>query len=262
MAKLPERDAEAPLQPTEPVSLPGAFSDDPDPAAGLFPATKVLGYSSAPKTKFGSATDGGEVPKRSLEEYLMFFRHCTKRSAAQWQLSKRPKKRVAGEYVATEGIAAAPSNTSGTDEDLREAFEEEEILAEVIAESIALARSNRERSKRAPGPIIEMSLGPARDMLSLHNRYEDLKPTFATSEFRKATHEANLANYLQKQPAKHGEVENQIKAEPSSKTKATFLVRTWFRLLNHHWRLQRLPFIGGCCSRGNFPSRKPTFRRL
>ncbi|CAL8090254.1 unnamed protein product [Prunus armeniaca] len=27
-----------------------------------------------------------EVPKRSLEEYLMFFRHCTKRSAAQWQL--------------------------------------------------------------------------------------------------------------------------------------------------------------------------------
>ncbi|CAL9000100.1 unnamed protein product, partial [Prunus brigantina] len=40
--------------------------------------------------------------------------------------SKRPKKRVAGEYVATEGIAAAPSNTSGTDEDLREAFEEVE----------------------------------------------------------------------------------------------------------------------------------------
>ncbi|BBH04063.1 hypothetical protein Prudu_015105 [Prunus dulcis] len=27
-----------------------------------------------------------EVPKRSLEEYLMFFRHCTKRSAAQWQV--------------------------------------------------------------------------------------------------------------------------------------------------------------------------------
>ncbi|BBG99802.1 hypothetical protein Prudu_009610, partial [Prunus dulcis] len=27
-----------------------------------------------------------EVPKRSLEEYLMLFRHCTKRSAAQWQV--------------------------------------------------------------------------------------------------------------------------------------------------------------------------------
>ncbi|CAL9019156.1 unnamed protein product [Prunus brigantina] len=27
-----------------------------------------------------------EVPKRSIEEYLMFFRHCTKRSAAQWRV--------------------------------------------------------------------------------------------------------------------------------------------------------------------------------
>ncbi|CAL2258880.1 unnamed protein product [Prunus armeniaca] len=27
-----------------------------------------------------------EVPKCSIEEYLMFFRHCTKRSAAQWQV--------------------------------------------------------------------------------------------------------------------------------------------------------------------------------
>ncbi|CAL9001592.1 unnamed protein product [Prunus brigantina] len=27
-----------------------------------------------------------EVPKRSIDEYLMFFRHCTKRSAAQWQM--------------------------------------------------------------------------------------------------------------------------------------------------------------------------------
>ncbi|CAL2246646.1 unnamed protein product [Prunus armeniaca] len=27
-----------------------------------------------------------EVPKRSIEEYLMFFRHCTKRLAAQWQV--------------------------------------------------------------------------------------------------------------------------------------------------------------------------------
>ncbi|CAL8162180.1 unnamed protein product [Prunus armeniaca] len=27
-----------------------------------------------------------EVPKRSTEEYLMFFRHCNKRSAAHWQV--------------------------------------------------------------------------------------------------------------------------------------------------------------------------------
>lgn len=27
-----------------------------------------------------------EVPKRWIEEYLMFFRHCTKRSIAQWQV--------------------------------------------------------------------------------------------------------------------------------------------------------------------------------
>ena len=32
-------------------------------------------------------------------------------------------------------------------------------------------------------------------MLNLHDRYEDLKPTFKTSEFCKATHEANLADY-------------------------------------------------------------------
>ncbi|KAL6280385.1 hypothetical protein ACE6H2_017266 [Prunus campanulata] len=30
-----------------------------------------------------------EVPKRSIEEYLMWFRHCTKRSAAQWQVVVR-----------------------------------------------------------------------------------------------------------------------------------------------------------------------------
>ncbi|CAL8152487.1 unnamed protein product [Prunus armeniaca] len=30
-----------------------------------------------------------EVPKRFIEEYLMFFRHCTKRSAAQWQVVLR-----------------------------------------------------------------------------------------------------------------------------------------------------------------------------
>ncbi|CAL2246647.1 unnamed protein product [Prunus armeniaca] len=42
---------------------------------------------------------------------------------------------------------------------------------------------------------LEMSLGLARDVLNIHNRYEDLKPTFKTSEFCKATHKANLADY-------------------------------------------------------------------
>ncbi|CAL2255862.1 unnamed protein product [Prunus armeniaca] len=30
-----------------------------------------------------------EVPKCSVEEYLMFFRHCTKRSVAHWQVVLR-----------------------------------------------------------------------------------------------------------------------------------------------------------------------------
>ncbi|CAL8167611.1 unnamed protein product [Prunus armeniaca] len=57
------------------------------------------------------------------------------------------------------------------------------------------------RENMAPRPILEISLGLARDMLNLHNRYEDLKPSFKASEFCKATHEANLVDY-QKQKAK------------------------------------------------------------
>lgn len=30
-----------------------------------------------------------EVPKRLIEEYMMFFRHCTERSATQWQVVLR-----------------------------------------------------------------------------------------------------------------------------------------------------------------------------
>ncbi|CAL8174388.1 unnamed protein product [Prunus armeniaca] len=47
----------------------------------------------------------------------------------------------------------------------------------------------------APRPILEISLGLARDVLNLHNCYEDLKPLFKASEFCQATHEANLADY-------------------------------------------------------------------
>ncbi|CAL8123394.1 unnamed protein product [Prunus armeniaca] len=111
------------------------------------------------------------------------------------------------------------------------------------------------RQNMAPRPILEMSLVLARDVLNLHDRYEDLKPTFKTSEFCKATHEANLADFakqkaeldqmvagykeakaagdklekeiaeLQKQLAERREVQHRLGAGLSSKTKATFLVQ-------------------------------------
>ncbi|CAL8152948.1 unnamed protein product [Prunus armeniaca] len=111
------------------------------------------------------------------------------------------------------------------------------------------------RQNMAPKPILEMSLDLARDVLNLHDRYEDLRPTFKTSEFCKATHEANLADFakqkaeldqmvvgykeakatadklekqiaeLQKQLAEHREVQHRLGAGLSSKTKATFLVQ-------------------------------------
>ncbi|CAL2254919.1 unnamed protein product [Prunus armeniaca] len=52
------------------------------------------------------------------------------------------------------------------------------------------------RENMAPRPTLEMSLSLARDVLNLHDRYEDLKPTFKTSDFCKATHKANLADYV------------------------------------------------------------------
>ncbi|CAL2245406.1 unnamed protein product [Prunus armeniaca] len=85
--------------------------------------------------------------------------------------SKRLRKKIVEEYVAPKGTRAVPTTTSGTDDDLREVFEaveqekeleeleevgegpqekaktveeEEEIPAEVIAESIALARKQQE----------------------------------------------------------------------------------------------------------------------
>ncbi|CAL2256134.1 unnamed protein product [Prunus armeniaca] len=49
------------------------------------------------------------------------------------------------------------------------------------------------RQNMAPKPILEISLDLAKDVLNLHDHYEDLKPTFKASEFCKTTHEANLA---------------------------------------------------------------------
>ena len=112
------------------------------------------------------------------------------------------------------------------------------------------------RQNMAPKPILEMGLSLARDVLNLHDRYEDLRPTFKTSEFCKATHEANLADFarqkteldqmvagykeakatadklekqieeLQKQLAECREVQSRLGAGLSSKTKATFLVQS------------------------------------
>ncbi|CAL2240049.1 unnamed protein product [Prunus armeniaca] len=111
------------------------------------------------------------------------------------------------------------------------------------------------RENMAPRPILELSLGLARDVLNLHNRYEDLKPSFKASEFCKATHEANLADYakqkteldqmvagykeaktvadklekqieeLQKQLARLRERQNKLEARLGTKTKATFFVQ-------------------------------------
>ncbi|CAL2229698.1 unnamed protein product [Prunus armeniaca] len=86
------------------------------------------------------------------------------------------------------------------------------------------------RQNMAPKPILEMSLGLARDVLNLHDRYEDLKPTFKTSEFCKAKATVDKLEKqiveLQKQLAECREVQNRLGAGLSSKTKATFLVQS------------------------------------
>ena len=68
--------------------------------------------------------------------------------------------------------------------------EDREVFDQLMKDLDLLYRQNM-----ALKPILEMSLGLARDVLNLHDRYEDLKPTFKTSEYCKATHEANLADY-------------------------------------------------------------------
>lgn len=51
------------------------------------------------------------------------------------------------------------------------------------------------KENMAPRSILEIRLGLARDVAIIHDRYEDLKPSLNTSEFSKATHEANLVDY-------------------------------------------------------------------
>ncbi|XP_034219002.1 uncharacterized protein LOC117630376 [Prunus dulcis] len=126
--------------------------------------------------------------------------------------------------------------------------------------------------------------GLVRDVLNLHNRYEALKPSFKASEFCKATHETNLADYakhkaeldqmvagykeakatadklekqieeVQKQLA---EVQNKLGARLSSKTKTTFLVqnmvsasRLAYRLLDRDREIHAAPINGICVFQG------------
>ncbi|CAL8119887.1 unnamed protein product [Prunus armeniaca] len=111
------------------------------------------------------------------------------------------------------------------------------------------------RQNVVPMPILEISLGLARDVLNLHNCYEDLQPSFKAFEFYKATHEANLADYqkqkaeldmmvadyketkiatdklekhieeLHKQLASLRGKQNKLRARLGTNTKATFLVQ-------------------------------------
>ncbi|CAL8164894.1 unnamed protein product [Prunus armeniaca] len=110
--------------------------------------------------------------------------------------SKRLRRKIVEEYVAPEGTKAVPTTTSGTDDDLREAFEvveqekeleeleevgegpqekaktveeEEEITAEVIAESIALARKQQE----------DMGTGPTNSEVALFDDPETEHSTAA-----------------------------------------------------------------------------------
>ncbi|KAI5312690.1 hypothetical protein L3X38_041864 [Prunus dulcis] len=82
----------------------------------------------------------------------------------------------------------------------------------------------------APRPILEISLGLARDVLNLHNRYEDLKPSFKASEFYyKETKTAadkmeKHIEELQKQLVVLRDRQNKLGAGLGNKTKPSFLV--------------------------------------
>ncbi|CAL2229285.1 unnamed protein product [Prunus armeniaca] len=160
------------------------------------------------------------------------------------KLNSTPGKAKSKEMEAMERLKIWQSTELELDED-------REVVDQLMKDLNLLHRQNM-----APKPILEMSLGLSRNVLNLHDRYEDLKPTFKTSEFYKATHEANLADYakqkaeldqmvtgykkakatadklkkqigeLQKQLAECQEVQNRHGARLSSKTKVTFLVQS------------------------------------
>ncbi|KAI5321221.1 hypothetical protein L3X38_030292 [Prunus dulcis] len=73
------------------------------------------------------------------------------------------------------------------------------------------------RENMAPKPILELSLGPAKDVLNLHTRYKEAKT--ATNRLEKHIEE------LQAQLAGLEEKQNKLGAGLGTKTKATFLVQ-------------------------------------
>ncbi|CAL9019084.1 unnamed protein product, partial [Prunus brigantina] len=74
------------------------------------------------------------------------------------------------------------------------------------------------RQNIAPKPILEMSLGLARDVLNLHDRYKEAKAT--ADKLEKQIEE------LQKQLADCREVQSRLGGGLSSKTKGTFLMQS------------------------------------
>lgn len=55
--------------------------------------------------------------------------------------------------------------------------ENKEVIDQLMRDLDLLHRENM-----APRPILEISLGLAKDVANLHNQYEDLKPSFNMSE--------------------------------------------------------------------------------
>ncbi|CAL8152306.1 unnamed protein product [Prunus armeniaca] len=156
-------------------------------------------------------------------------------------------------------------------------MEDKEAIDQLMKDLDLLHRQNM-----APKPKLEMSLSLARDALNLHDRYEDLKPSFKTSEFCKATHEANLADFakqmaeldqmvagykeakstaeklekqieeLQKQLAECREVQHRLGP------RLLPLCRAWLQLPGQLWKLQRLQSTRGFgFMMNNLPSGRP-----
>ncbi|CAL9004407.1 unnamed protein product [Prunus brigantina] len=68
------------------LTAPGAFWMIQIWLQVYFPELRFLDVVLPEDQVLAQPLMAAEVPKRSIEEYLMFFRHCTKRSAAQWQV--------------------------------------------------------------------------------------------------------------------------------------------------------------------------------
>ncbi|CAL2239239.1 unnamed protein product [Prunus armeniaca] len=71
------------------LSAPGAFWMIQIWLQVYFPELRFPNISLPNDQVLALPLMSAEVPKHSIDEYLMFFMHCTKRSAAQWQVVLR-----------------------------------------------------------------------------------------------------------------------------------------------------------------------------